>query len=298
MNIRYVIAHLLLPITRYEMPGWGRIAKPLGLLDFRTDAKWAGLPHKIVRGKFHGFRMKLDLGNWSQRTTWFLGRFYELDTQMVIKDLVKEGDTFIDVGANIGMITLLASKQVGESGRVFAFEPNPGAYRKLKDSIELNYIVNVDAIQAGLSDTESTGILSVVGTHDGVGSLATPEARYEESVTQRHEIVTKIGDRMLQNLSPQKNLFIKIDVEGYEVKVLKGLAETIGKYRPEILTEIEPAHLERAGSNAAELIDLMIGYGYAPYNISVVRAPIRYECRLTKIELTGIRGRNVLWKPG
>lgn len=297
MKLRYLIALVLLPITRYELPGWGRIVKPLGLLSYHSDDKWTGLPVHVIRGKIHGFKMQLDLANWSQRMTWFLGRFYELDTQMAMMSLLNKGDTFVDIGANIGMLTLVAARQIGETGKIYAFELNPVAYKRLLNVVELNNIRNVEALQLGLSDTRCRYLLSVVGTHDGAGSLSTPSADEIVLVSQQFDITTITGDEVLEaNILDQRTL-VKIDVEGHEVKVLKGLSRTILKHRPIILMEFEPAHLRRAGSSEKELVELMQEFGYSPYAIVIKRSPIRYRCRFAKVDPKNIKSRNIAWFP-
>jgi hypothetical protein len=73
----------------------------------------AALARTWMRGKLHGYEMSLDLGNWSNRQTYFLGRFYDLPTQLVLLSCLRPDDIFVDIGANEGMISLLASRLVG-----------------------------------------------------------------------------------------------------------------------------------------------------------------------------------------
>jgi len=289
---RHFLGRFVLPFSRAELPGWGRFAAPLGAFDPRASSRWTDLPPQTIRGKLHGYRMILDLRDWAQRLTWFTGRYYELDTQLVLRTLVKPGDTVIDVGANIGMITLLASHLVGPEGRVLSFEPNPNPRGRLRHHIEINGIKNVDIFDVALSDIEEEKTLKVDGSHDGIGTLANrPDFT---NVTQIHRLMTAIGDNTLPPALKGK-VFIKIDVEGYEPRVLRGLARTIEKYRPTILTEIEPAHLESAGSSTAELFQIMEAYGYIAFGITVKRKAIHYKCRLDKIEERHVRSSNVVW---
>ncbi len=283
MNARhnYLWARLVLPFTRAELPGWGRLAAPFGAFDPQASPRWAGLPLQTARGRLHGYRMILDLADWAQRYTWFAARYYERDTQFAMLALVKPGDTVIDIGANIGMITLLASHLVGPRGRVLSFEPNPAPRRRLQEHIEINSIKNVEIFDVALSDAEEQKTLIVDGSHDGIGTLA---ARPDfANVTQRHDLRTAIGDNVLP-AELAGNVFIKIDVEGFEIRVLRGLGRTIEKYRPIILTEFEPRHLEKAGSSPSELFHIMGGHGYVALGITVERRPLRYKCRLDRIE--------------
>ena len=243
----YRRAHLALPFTRLETPGWGYMAKALGVFDLGTksDQAWVGAPRKMTRGKWHGYLMTLDLTDWAQRCTWFLARYYELDTQLVMRGLVKPGDTVIDIGANIGMITLLASRLVGPTGRVLSFEPNPNPRARLERHVEINDITNVEIYDVALSEAAGESDLTVLGTHDGIGTLADVSGSTEQAAV--HRIRTVRGDDILPSeLSGQ--VLMKLDIEGHEPYALRGLARTIDRYRPYILTEVETAHLRRAGS--------------------------------------------------
>ena len=133
---------LLLPITRLELPGWGRLCSAVGLFRYDDD-HWRTAPVKIIRGKLHGYRMRLRLSDWSDRMTFFLGRYYDLPTQLLMSICLRPGDRFIDIGANIGMISLLAARLVGPSGRVDSVEPNPKCIEIFREHIALNPIGNI-----------------------------------------------------------------------------------------------------------------------------------------------------------
>jgi len=101
------VALALKGYSRRELPGWGWVLRRAGVFD---DSVWREAPTAVAEGKLHGFRMELDLRNWSERQTYFLGRFYDLPTQLLVMRLLRRGDLFVDVGANIGMISALAAR--------------------------------------------------------------------------------------------------------------------------------------------------------------------------------------------
>jgi hypothetical protein len=68
-----LIARLALPYARLELPGWGKVLRAAGV--YRHDC-WNGAPTRVIRGKFHGYRMTPSLESWSERQTYFLGRYY------------------------------------------------------------------------------------------------------------------------------------------------------------------------------------------------------------------------------
>src|SRR5436309_15237793 len=85
---------LALPYVRRELPGWGTVARYAGIFD---EHRWRGADPRTIRGKLHGYQLHLDLADWSDRQTFFLGRFYELETQLTLRALLRGGDTLVDV---------------------------------------------------------------------------------------------------------------------------------------------------------------------------------------------------------
>lgn len=273
-------ALLALPYARLELPGWGKLLKKVGV--FRTDNElWGRASTGTIRGKWHGYLMRLDLSNWSERQTYFLGRFYDLETQLFIKAAVKPGDSFIDVGANIGMITLLAARCVEPIGRVHAFEPNPMAFERLHAAVADNELVQVTLHPCGLSDLPAELTLSVVTEHTGMGTLAQITQKDQPLISKQYQVPVYRGDDVLPNDLPGV-AFIKIDVEGFEPRVIRGLSSTLRRLRPVVLTEVVAGHLERAGSSVEELCAVMHDYGYEAFNLETKRSAWRHRLRLSR----------------
>lgn len=270
---------LALPYSRLELPGWGKLLTLLGVFDHDL---WRDAPDVTVRGKFHGYRMRLSLKSWSERQTYFLGRYYELDTQLTIMNCLRPGDTFVDVGGNVGMVTLVASRRVGPRGAVHTFEPNPEAAAHLTRAIYDNQIRNITLHPVGLSDQASTLTLSVITDHLGMGTFAEPDADQGHLVSARHTADVVCGDDVLPPDLPGE-VTVKIDVEGFECRAVRGLLETIRRHRPAIVTEVIAAHLHRAGNRVADLFDLLQAEGYRPYLVSIARRFLRPRLSLTLI---------------
>src|SRR4051812_28375689 len=106
--------------TRLRLPRAHRLLRSAGVWD---PARWRGEPTRHCRGARHGYRIALDISDFHQRGTFFYGQSLDPDVQLCILACLRTGDTFIDVGANIGMHALLAAWAVGPRGRVVAFEP-------------------------------------------------------------------------------------------------------------------------------------------------------------------------------
>ena len=138
--IQNIIILIVRPYVIRELPGWGKVEK---LIDYRWNWLWVGTPVKTIREKMYGNLMQLNLSKWSDRSDYFLGRWYDLDMQLLLADVVKSGETIVDVGAHRGEFALAASRLVGSHGKVICFEPNPNSIESLKDEIELNKICNI-----------------------------------------------------------------------------------------------------------------------------------------------------------
>jgi len=287
-----LFSRAVVPYSRLELPGWGRVLRAAGVYQ---DDKWSGAPTRVIRGKLHGYTMRLSLESWSERQTYFLGRYYDLPSQAYISGCLRPGDTFIDIGGNIGMMTLLGSHAVGPTGRVHMFEPNPAAGARAQRTLDENGITNVTLHPMGLSDAPAELTLSVVSKHSGLGTFAPVRSFEAKYVSVRHIARVVRGDDVLP---PQLagDVTIKIDVEGFECRALRGLSATLAKYRPAVVGEVIEKHLIRAGSSGQELLDLMAEHGYQGYRLSIRRKLGRQ--RLSLIPITRaeqVNSNNVAW---
>jgi len=139
----------------------------------------------------------------------------------------KLGDIVFDIGAYVGDTALWFSKAVGPQGKVYAFEPEPSNFAKLKANLERNKVTNVIPLQLALSETE--GEMQVASA---AGSSVITQAGTGLSVK-----VTTIDKFVEANKLPRVD-FIKMDVEGHELKVLKGAHETIGAFKPSLALSV------------------------------------------------------------
>jgi len=135
----------------------------------------------------------------------------------------KLGDIVFDIGAYVGDTALWFSKAVGPQGKVYAFEPEPSNFAKLKANLERNKVTNVIPLQLALSENEGEMRVS-----SGAGSSVKTQAGTGKSVK-----VTTIDNFVEANTLPRVD-FIKMDVEGHELKVLEGAHETIKTFKPSL----------------------------------------------------------------
>lgn len=258
------LSFLALPLTRAEVPKWPKVIEMVSAdWDERLKGAWREHAKVVARGKRHRQLMNLDLADWSDRMTFFLGRYYELGVLETLDLLLRRGDRFVDIGANIGMITLHARSLVGDDGRIDCFEPNPDCVAAIRANLALNAITNVVIHPCGLADHAGPMNLHLTSEHSGTATLADPG----DDTVREFSVDVQIGDEVLQE--PPRA--IKIDVEGFELQVLRGLRRTLADSAPFVITEVIESQLARAGASTSDLIELFVGQGYRAFGIGLVR---------------------------
>ena len=190
---------VIAPYTRAELPGWGKVYA-LAIGDYRRNWLWADSQLIWVKGKLHDYFMRLDISGWSNRATFFLRRFYDLPTQLALLDLVNPGDTVVDIGGNEGMISLLMSRLVGDTGSVIAVEPNPGPRSIFEQNIAQNAITNISLMACGFADENAVLKLRVPKINTGEASFG--QSHYGETDFTVIETPVRIGDEALAGLTP------------------------------------------------------------------------------------------------
>ena len=232
-----------------------------------------------------GFRMKLDLRDAVQRRMYFYGDYDERYEAQMIRRLLDKGEIFWDIGANIGYFSLLAAAALQHTGRVIAFEPGQVAYARLMDNIGLNLFGNIATFNLAVTDREGEAALHLAaGTADGCASLYGAGGE----VTAR-EICRTVS---LDGFAPSHALpgpdFIKIDVEGAELFVLRGAREMLAVSRPLVLVEMKAETLAASGTDKREIQELLAGYGY------VASYPYRRKWYRAR-DVSEVKSRNLLW---
>lgn len=250
------------PYIAAELPGWGRVYKSL-VGDWRRSGEWAGFPPQLFRNKLNGCWFVADLSQWSDRSAYFLRRWYDLKLIRTLNALVGPGDTVVDVGANYGHFALAAACRVGPPGKVVAFEPNPRAMARLRVNADLNNIWWIDARDAALGEEAGVATLRVPRVNSGEATLG--RSVYDPTTVSEFEIRVDRGDAALAGLAPR---FIKIDVEGFETRAIGGLSGVIAAARPVIATEIVGRHLKNAGASPEMLIAAMESADYAAFRMA------------------------------
>ncbi|HVS90089.1 MAG TPA: FkbM family methyltransferase [Candidatus Acidoferrum sp.] len=191
---------------------------------------------------------------------------FEHDELSFVQRYLRPGMTVLDVGAHHGLYTLLASKLVGSSGRVFSFEPSPRERRKLRLHIAFNLCRNVTVQALALGSQEASADLFVVqGAQTGCNSLRPPDV---VSGTAPLPVRVSTLDGWLQTAGLNRVDFVKLDVEGAELEVLKGAAKLLDQSaRPVILAEVQDVRTAPWGYRAKEILKHLNDAGYVWFRL-------------------------------
>lgn len=222
-----------------------------------TFVQWLHHYRKSVVRTVDGVTYELDLNEAIDSSIYFLGA-HEPDSLSAIKKLIKQGDTVLDVGANIGFYALLFSKLAGPEGHVIAFEPTARAFQKLKRNKDLNPDVctrNLALEKIAIAD-RSVKLQAV--EFRSSWRLFGPKAEIE------HELVDILTiDEYLEKHGLTRVDFIKVDVDGYEYKVIQGALRTLQLHKPVLMMEFGHYTLEGVGDRLEALVDCLFRLGYA-----------------------------------
>ena len=188
---------------------------------------------------FYGLKYKGNLNNNIDANVFFYGAF-EKPLLFFLRDTLNALITetpeaiFMDIGANVGHHSIFLSKFASQ---VLAFEPYPKVNMQFKQQIAHNNISNIQIFETGLSDRRETlNYYAPTGNNEGIGSF--DESSIGKGNTSYGKLELREGDQVIESDSWKNIKLIKIDVEGFEKKVIKGLTRTIEEERPVIVCEI------------------------------------------------------------
>jgi len=242
----------------------------------------------IKRKTAEGFEMDLRLSCYPDIVMYY--GVYEIPTMRIIRLLLKQGDVAVDVGANIGYITLNMAKCVGMQGKVLAFEPVPPTYDRLRRNIRNNACTQVQTFSNAVGETgdHSANIFLPKGG-DNAHSLSSLK-QFADSNVFKVDIV-RIDDVINQPVQ-----LIKIDVEGAEVSVVRGAAETIKRSHPYIIFEYNQEALARFGHCLQDVFKVIQDTGVAYEAFDIDGNGKRLDMKLA-LGNSIVTGTNILLRP-
>jgi len=225
-------------------PGWGsRLARVLALVPRSRQ--------RVVK-EIDGITYELDLGEVIDASLYYSGTF-EVATERAIESRLAPGMTAVDIGANVGYHTFRMARAVGPDGTVLAIEPMSRARAKLLRNGSLNSFANVVYDDSGLTDAD----------------LGTVPIGFESSyrldgttVVEEEDVRLTTLDTLVAQAQLSRVDLIKLDVDGYEGKVLRGAEHVLDTWRPAIVFEISPGAMSANGDSAEVLVEELVRRGY------------------------------------
>jgi len=182
------------------------------------------------------------LGSNDPALAWAIGR------------LVQPGDHVLDVGANTGAVALLLAEAVGDAGHVTAVEAHPAVAAELRENLRLNPWAKVRAIEGAVAET--AGSVRLRGFEPGAVNQGTSSLSSGEGIAMEATTIDALAAGM------ERLDWIKVDVEGHDLAVLRGGEATIQRFRPRIIFEHEPLGWMRPGADVDAAFAWLRGLGY------------------------------------
>jgi FkbM family methyltransferase len=215
------------PVLQSTVQFWRQIV-PRGWSPLLAEVARAYPPLQSYRARLSdNDRLFIDLREYMCHTYFYYGRLpHEEGTQRLLKAVLREGSTFVDVGANVGFFTRMASHLVGPAGAVMAIEPSPTALRLLR--LNTRDLENVRVLAQGLGARTGVTTFYVRKRGDTSSFDHDPKAKPVSVEVSTLDAITKVCSKVD---------LIKIDVEGYERDVIAGGLGSIEKHRPIVYFE-------------------------------------------------------------
>jgi FkbM family methyltransferase len=211
-----------------------------------------------------GFTMSGDTTDLLQRYIYVFG-VWEPNLSRWMDRNLSRGDVVVDIGANVGYFSLLAAHKVGDAGRVIAFEPVPAFADAMRRDLMANDFSHVDMLPYAASETE--GELEMFVAEDWNLGRSTTEAMLGYQTVAKVRSV-RAADVIDETYWPRIRL-VKVDVEGDELRALRGMRELLATLSTgaAVVAEVAPDRLAVRGQTAAEAVGFMRELGFSPFSI-------------------------------
>lgn len=236
----------------------------LSVVTYRSMAPSAGMrPDPVVIDNFDSdIWLNVDRSRSMGAAIYWTG-FHEFREFLFLHRYLKPEMIFVDVGANLGEYTLFAAKRLPR-GKVLAFEPLSSIRSVLEENIRLNGFTNIEVYPVGLSShAEMMTIHEFDDVHEGLATFYPGERSGRASVA----VELKTLDEVVSSSRLQRVDFIKIDIEGGELKALQGCRQVIGRFRPVFMIEVNDETYRAAGYTADDVLEFFATVHYTPYQI-------------------------------
>ena len=218
---------------------------------------------KLVVKTIEGISYELDLSESIEASLYYSG-IYELETLRCLQKYITNDMIVFEIGANIGSHSFEIAKLLQQgSGKLYCFEPTDYAFAKLIKNHELNNFTNITFEKIALSDSEGSQVITPTSSLETMAFTASWDIKDGSSKNAREQqIFFTTLDLYVQKHALQCVDLLKIDVDGYELKVITGGYETISQHHPIIIIELSECMLQYVGVRLEELLSLLQSLGY------------------------------------
>lgn len=229
------------------------------------NALYAKRSHRLCTR--HHVNFLLDISDYPE---WLLYFHSKIDSSLSILSFIDPGDIVLDIGGNIGQTALIIGHKVGKTGKVISFEPYPATIEKFERNLSLNdSISNVRLEKFGLGDRETKLLMHQDSvTNSGANRVVHQSLKEKTGV---EEISIRTLDSYIKEKNISKIDLIKIDVEGFEMSVLKGGQQTLSEYKPDLFIELSTENLKDQETSGEELIKFLENIGYKIIDVATMR---------------------------
>ena len=240
------------------------------------------MPALPARRRIRNVVFEYDLADYRGAAPMYFGS-YALLVVEAMERILRPGDVFIDVGANIGYLSAIAAGLVSPKGAVHSFEPIPAYSARLARLAALNpeYSITVNACALG----DAPGVAAIHVTHEPGQSTLVSGYKTPRQISSRLEVPVMRLDSYIEERVDGHPTLIKIDVEGFELPVLRGLEGYFKKSsrRPPIICEIAPRAYPLLGQSLSDLAQFMAAYGYSARDLIDGETPVDLS-KITHVE--------------
>lgn len=264
-----------------------RALRAASLLATNPHSFWLRIKPYMLRAEsriiqVNGINFNIDLKLDPAMRHMYFGT-YQTEITDPLKRFLRDGDVFIDVGANVGYISAFGLGLVGKAGEVHSFEPVPQYFIRLQNIQKDNPHYHIHLNGVALAENEGTATIAVTNLKNIGWNTMVPDFMSEDTVEEEVDINVTTLDRYLSQNNVRGLRFVKIDTEGYEFPVMKGFQQYLrtAKELPIIVIEVAPAAYPKLGVSLSEFSEFMENLGYVARSVNLIN-----DVEVEKLEKT------------
>lgn len=214
--------------------------------------------HKGISRKINNYAVRFP-------AKWF--RYFEADYEQenvaFLTKTCKEGMVVIDIGAHLGLMSVIIAKLIGKHGKLYSFEPTPKTFEILKKIIHINDCDNI-VTPFNKAVSNFVGLVDFF-VDENEGSNANSLVGRKDKIRSAQKIEVNTLDNCVAELKLEKLDLIKIDAEGSELDVLNGAKNTIENFKPILILAIHPSLIKNNGQSLEAIFDVLVNFNYTIY---------------------------------